>query len=124
MAILKVKRMASEARIWINTDNIAYWEDWNGCAAIVFAGDLGTSIYLDISPDDLTVAIDPENACPDPSRCLYFSEYCARGAADLTHGGFHAAEKEGAAHISACTWTQRTGNLCDRCRNYEQLVRV
>lgn len=129
MPILKLETVSREQRrrrtpptyVWINTAHVVYWEAFDDFT------DVWTSAsrhLVTISPDDLAAAIDPENACPDPNRCRYYSEYCARGEAALTHGGFHAAEQEGAAHIRNCTVIERTNKICEICMDHEQRVRA
>lgn len=131
MPVLKLERMDRESGlrytdicyVWVNTDHIETFDPRSeGATNLTMAS--GARWLVGISPDDLAKALDPENACPDPNRCLYVSQYLARGPAELTHAGFHAAEREGARHIQNCTYTERTNMFCDYCAEHEQRVRV
>jgi hypothetical protein len=130
MAILKLELLDRESglrytniqHVWINTANVETWGGRHGATEVSMVS--GCHVLVDISPDEMAAAIDPMNACPDPEHCCYVSDYLARGPADLTHGGFHAAEKASFAHISTCTLTERTNKICRVCVSHEERIRV
>lgn len=55
-------------------------------------------------------------------RCSYYDHYLAYGPADLTHEGFHAAERKADAHMKNCrNWGERE---CRVCSNWEKRLRA
>jgi len=56
-------------------------------------------------------------------RCAYYSYYLADGPADLTHIGFHSAEKLATAHFKNCRADWAKGN-CRTCIDWEKRLRA
>lgn len=54
-------------------------------------------------------------------RCTYFTHYLAYGPAELTHVGFHAAERLGALHFAQCKYS---GDVCPMCSSWEKRLRA
>jgi hypothetical protein len=54
--------------------------------------------------------------------CTYFQAYLAYGPPELTHDGYHAAERMAEAHIEACNWDWRRGG-CPTCADWERRLR-
>ena len=55
-------------------------------------------------------------------RCDYYDHYLAYGPAELTHEGFHAAERLAENHFRGCSYNGP--NLCPVCTRWEQRVRA
>jgi hypothetical protein len=67
----------------------------------------------------------PGEHLPEACRrraCAYFQEYLAYGPPELTHEGYHAAERLAEAHIGACNWDWRRGG-CPTCADWERRLR-
>jgi hypothetical protein len=56
-------------------------------------------------------------------RCSYYSHYQAYGPCELTHLGWHFAEREGLRHFQNCDRMERTG-VCPVCTHWEQRLRA
>ena len=54
--------------------------------------------------------------------CGYYTHYLAFGPADLTHEGYHAAEKLAESHFKSCAWAR--ADVCPACRRHELAVRA
>lgn len=76
----------------------------------------------------LAGAHDPEGHLPAQCRqhaCGYYTHYLAYGPADLTHEGYHAAEKLAIEHLSNCHWELGVGIApCRTCLDWERRVRA
>lgn len=134
---VKLTRVLQKCPVWVNLDRVGMIErlpavdnEYAGRAPerteLWFRGygDDRESVAVVETPEQILAQGDPENACPDPGLCVYVSQYLARGPADLTHAGFHAAEAAGANHIRNCTFTERTHRFCEICIDHERRVRV
>ena len=55
-------------------------------------------------------------------RCTYFAHYLAYGPAELTHEGYHSAERLCEAHFANCHYDGP--DLCRICTNWEQRLRA
>lgn len=68
--------------------------------------------------------MDPSmpKACQE-KHCSYYEGYLAYGPPELTHEGFHAAERQGEAHMKSCVQMNRTGR-CTVCEGYEKRLRA
>jgi hypothetical protein len=67
----------------------------------------------------------PGEHLPEACRrraCAYFQGYLAYGPPELTHDGYHAAERLAEAHIGACNWDWRRGG-CPTCADWERRLR-
>jgi hypothetical protein len=57
--------------------------------------------------------------------CTYYTHYLAYGPADLTHEGFHQAERMGDEHIRNCTRTHNAPHaVCPICTRWEVRLRA
>lgn len=128
--ILKLERMDRESGlcytdicyVFINSDQIeAFNARTDSSTDVTLAS--GGRYLVGIPAADLAAAIDPEGACPDPTNCSYVGHYLAYGGPDLTHGGFHAAERLGAQHFDRCR-VYESGRQCSACTGWEQRLRA
>jgi hypothetical protein len=55
-------------------------------------------------------------------RCSYYDDYLAYGPADLTHEGFHSAERKADLHFKNCKYSGP--DLCPACSRWEKAVRA
>ncbi len=84
--------------------------------------------HLEARVTALAVALadtPPGEHLPEACRrraCTYFQGYLAYGPPELTHDGYHAAERMAEAHIGACTWDWRRGG-CPTCAGWERRLR-
>jgi hypothetical protein len=70
---------------------------------------------------------DPEAHLPEACRahtCDYYRHYLAYGGPDLTHEGYHAAEKIAAAHFASCGSIRHDRGPCQICISHEQRLRA
>jgi hypothetical protein len=70
---------------------------------------------------------DPEAHLPEECRkheCDYYRHYLAYGGPDLTHEGYHAAEKIAAAHFASCGSIRHDRGPCHVCISHEQRLRA
>lgn len=129
--ILKLERMDLERGLrytdiryaWINSEHIETWGDRDGHSEVTLCS--GGRILVDIAPDELAAAIDPEGACPEPGQCGYqeYLAYRQEGQTDLSHGAYHTAVRLAEAHGQACT-VYESGRVCPSCTKHEQRVRA
>ena len=54
-------------------------------------------------------------------RCDYYQVYQAYGPADLTHVGYHAAERLALEHLSGCTGSEE--GTCRECQGWATRLR-
>jgi len=54
-------------------------------------------------------------------NCDYYRHYLAYGPADLTHIGYHSAERLADSHFKSCKYH---GIVCDVCRRWEERLRA
>lgn len=54
--------------------------------------------------------------------CDYYRHYLAYGPAELTHIGYHSAERLGSEHFKNCRYNGP--NLCQTCVRWEQRLRA
>ena len=128
--ILKLERLDRESGlhytdicyVWINTTHIETYAPRSTSATDLTMAS-GAQWLVGISPDELAAAIDPENACPDPAGCTYRNHYLVYGPAELTHGGWHAAELQGQAHFTQCGKDWEKG-VCLTCTEWERRLRA
>lgn len=74
------------------------------------------------TPDEIVALLDPDR-CPDPSHCSYTNHYLAYGGPDLTHAGFHAAERIAQQHMASCR-VYESGRVCQTCQRHEERLRA
>lgn len=55
-------------------------------------------------------------------KCTYVQHYLAYGPAELTHDGFHAAERLGSLHFANCRYDGP--DLCKTCASWEKRLRA
>lgn len=55
-------------------------------------------------------------------RCDYYRHYLAYGPADLTHVGYHSAERISSEHFKNCRY--EGDGLCRICTSWEQRLRA
>lgn len=55
-------------------------------------------------------------------RCTYFDHYLAYGPAELTHEGYHAAERLAGRHFENCSYSGVS--CCPTCSRWERTVRA
>lgn len=55
-------------------------------------------------------------------RCEYYRHYLAYGPAELTHIGYHSAERLSKAHFDSCQWSQ--DRACPACSRWEKALRA
>jgi hypothetical protein len=55
-------------------------------------------------------------------RCTYYGHYLAYGPAELTHIGYHSAERIASAHFQNCSYNGP--NLCSVCTKWEERLRA
>jgi hypothetical protein len=70
---------------------------------------------------------DPEAHLPDECRahtCDYYQHYLAYGGPDLTHEGYHAAEKIAEHHFASCGSIRNDRGPCQVCISHEQRLRA
>jgi hypothetical protein len=70
---------------------------------------------------------DPEAHLPEACRrheCDYYRHYLAYGGPDLTHEGYHAAERIAAAHFASCASIRHDRGPCQVCIGHEQRLRA
>jgi hypothetical protein len=70
---------------------------------------------------------DPEAHLPTECRahtCEYYQHYLAYGGPDLTHEGYHAAEKIAAHHFASCGSIRHDRGPCQLCLSHEQRLRA
>jgi hypothetical protein len=70
---------------------------------------------------------DPEAHLPDECRrheCDYYRHYLAYGGPDLTHEGYHAAEKIAEHHFASCGSIRNDRGPCQVCISHEQRLRA
>jgi hypothetical protein len=56
-------------------------------------------------------------------RCSYYTHYQVYGPCELSHVGWHNAEKAGLAHFESCRHTWGTAP-CSTCLNWERRLRA
>lgn len=133
---VKLTNAFSERPTWVNVELVkqitrqpAVDNDYHGRAPerteLWFGGYGDEREYADVAetPEQILASADPENACLDPDRCSYVSHYLAYGGPDLTHGGYHAAEKLAEQHMTSCTLMARLGS-CPSCETHEKRLRA
>lgn len=128
MPLLRLSRLndgggelASPETIRINSDHIESVRGVKVCTLQMVSGQVWV---VDIEPEALALAIDPEGACPDePGECGYYGHYLAYGGPDLTHAGFHAAVAIHERHANTCSVAERTGQ-CSVCTAGELRIRA
>jgi hypothetical protein len=133
--ILKLEELEREHRlhftdirhVWVQSDAISHWEpirspEGHAPGSVIWLRD-GGNIFVYVDPDELARLIDPENACPEPAHCSYTNHYLVYGPADLTHGGWHAAERLGRQHFAECRKSTETG-ICGTCSEWERRLRA
>ena len=60
--------------------------------------------------------------CHVSKRCSYYDHYLIYGPAELTHIGFHNAERKGSEHFKNCQYSGE--GLCGICSRWEQRLRA
>lgn len=55
-------------------------------------------------------------------RCAYYDHYLAYGPAELTHEGYHAAERRALRHMLSCRAWER--GECSTCLRWEERLRA
>lgn len=55
-------------------------------------------------------------------RCSYFTHYQVYGPCELSHIGWHNAEKRGEEHFRDCSY--RGDGLCPSCLRWEERLRA
>jgi hypothetical protein len=84
--------------------------------------------HLEARVTALAVALadtPPGEHLPEECRrraCTYFGSYLAYGPPELTHEGYHAAERLAEGHIRLCNWDWRRGG-CPTCADWERRLR-
>jgi hypothetical protein len=71
--------------------------------------------------DDTPAWTEPEEC--RAHTCSYYTHYLVYGGPDLTHEGFHAAEKNAAHHIQNCDRDWSRGP-CSICIDWEKRIRA
>jgi hypothetical protein len=69
----------------------------------------------------------PEVPLPDACRrheCNYYRRYLTAGGPDLTHEGYHAAEKLAEHHFASCGSIRNDRGPCQVCLSHEQRLRA
>lgn len=56
-------------------------------------------------------------------RCDYYRHYLAYGPADLTHIGYHSAERLAESHFKSCTLSN-SARECAVCFRWEKRLRA
>jgi hypothetical protein len=80
-----------------------------------------------LAPIALYAPRDPEAHLPAECRahtCGYYSQYLAYGGPDLTHEGYHAAEKLAEHHFASCWSIRHDRGPCQVCISHEQRLRA
>lgn len=124
--------------IWVNLDLVremtrqaAVDDDYQGkapertCLSFDSTGNRDNWDVTDVAetPDEILAKGNPENACPDPpGECGYYTHYLAYGGPDLTHVGYHAAEKLAETHLASCRLMETRGE-CSACTRHEERLR-
>lgn len=60
-------------------------------------------------------------------RCEYYRHYLAYGPAELTHIGYHSAERLGSEHFKNCSYNSdgyQGDGICGVCRRWEERLRA
>lgn len=57
-------------------------------------------------------------------RCTYFTHYQVYGPCELSHDGWHNAERQGEAHIRNCQRDWAESGPCPVCLNWERRLRA
>lgn len=73
---------------------------------------------LDVDATDATMPADCQ-----ARECDYYNGYLAYGPAELTHVGYHSAEKLYEKHADSCTWNWHR-SACPACKNWETRLRA
>jgi len=60
--------------------------------------------------------------CHINKTCTYYDHYLVYGPAELTHIGFHGAERKANAHFKNCTYAGE--GLCSVCSRWEERLRA
>jgi len=55
-------------------------------------------------------------------QCDYYTHYLAYGPAELTHIGYHSAEKIGSKHFENCQYNGP--GFCQTCSHWEKRLRA
>jgi hypothetical protein len=85
------------------------------------------ALWEKLAPIALYQPRDPEAHLPEACRrheCDYYRQYLAYGGPDLTHEGYHAAEKIAAAHFASCGSIRNDRGSCQVCISHEQRLRA
>lgn len=142
MSILKLEILKNETApnlerfdppryVWVPTARLRCWYANGDYTTICVDGN--GRWHVNIAPDELAAVIDPANACPDgPSKCGY-QGYLGRRregeTSDLTHGGYHAAERDAEQHAArdcsaSIAWMNgRRETPCSLCMEHERRLR-
>lgn len=55
-------------------------------------------------------------------QCSYYTHYQVYGPCELTHVGWHHAERLGSRHFANCSY--RGESICPACSNWERRLRA
>jgi hypothetical protein len=92
-------------------------------AAVTHLRDEVAALWEKLAPIALYQPRDPEAHLPDECRahtCEYYQHYLAYGGPELTHEGFHAAEKIAEHHFASCGSIRHDRGPCQVCLSPEQ----
>jgi hypothetical protein len=95
--------------------------------AITQLRDEVNALWGKLAPIALYQPRDPEAHLPDECRrheCDYYRHYLAYGGPDLTHEGYHAAEKIAEHHFASCGSIRNDRGPCQVCISHEQRLRA
>jgi hypothetical protein len=95
--------------------------------AITQLRDEVNALWEKLAPIALYQPRDPEAHLPEECRahtCDYYQHYLAYGGPDLTHEGYHAAEKIAEHHFASCGSIRHDRGPCQVCISHEQRLRA
>lgn len=137
---VKLTEAPTERFGWINLDLVQCMKRMGASRATTYSPDLpdrtllvfgpptdgdpfSNSVEVLETPEQILTQADPEKACLEPSNCSYVNHYLAYGPADLTHAGFHAAERLAQEHMTSCR-VYESGRICSTCQRHEERLRA
>ena len=137
---VKLSHVRTEQPGWVNLDLVQFMKRLGPSRATTYSNELpertlivfgppndgdpfSNSVEVLETPEEILAAGGIESPCPVPHNCSYVSHYLAYGPADLTHAGFHAAEKLAEQHMAGCRLIEMKGG-CSTCQRHEERLRA
>jgi len=114
--------------LWVHVDDVRTMERTDDDQYTVVGVPGVFPVYAVETPAEIMALIQTaEQGYVEPEecrlhQCSYYTHYLVYGGPDLTHEGFHEAERQAEEHAKYCSRIQR--GPCPTCARWEQRVRA